>query len=521
MNMQDATPEQLATPDTDEQHSEAFVTVIDAVMGAGKTHWMKRELASLTGPDAERHVRFVYITPYLEEAAKAVDDMTAAGAQDVRLVEFQDLPDEEKQSLKARQGRDRKRDLLYEMLMEGQSAVGSHRLFEVLDPRVMAAIETQNYVLVIDEAVQWVTKLKHSLEKSELASLFKLGVCRVGADLTIEWSDTVPGLADIYYNQHEAHYAGFRSLVMQRKVIAASPEVDDSGVPKSMLLWTMPVEMLKQFEHVFVLTHLFKGSEMDAYLTLHGIETDMMTLDMDRNLVPFTPEHNAARVTQLAGLITVEEDRKLNAIGNPPTRRGRGRQQDPLSKSWFETHKKEAQEIAQQEAQLMGKPPLTKPQLDAVRSAACEQLQRNLTSFFRYSCKTPARENLWTCFTDFREHLEESRGRHYRGSKAEPCFAACNARATNKFNHKTAVAYAVAINHDPDIRNYFKRRGVLVSNEFYALSTLVQFIWRSGIRRPEEEGGPLPVRVYIPSQRMRGLFEDYLQGVLPVPYSAS
>ena len=48
------------------------VTVIDAVMGAGKTYWMKRELARRTSMFAEKHERFVYITPYLKEAEKAV-----------------------------------------------------------------------------------------------------------------------------------------------------------------------------------------------------------------------------------------------------------------------------------------------------------------------------------------------------------------------------------------------------------------------------------------------------------------
>jgi hypothetical protein len=97
------------------------VTVIDAVMGAGKTYWMKRELARRTGTFAEHHERFVYITPYLKEAERGI----------------------------------RKRDHLYELVMSGKSAVGSHRLFEVLDPRTMSLIELGHHTLVIDEATQW------------------------------------------------------------------------------------------------------------------------------------------------------------------------------------------------------------------------------------------------------------------------------------------------------------------------------------------------------------------------------
>jgi hypothetical protein len=125
------------------------VTVIDAVMGAGKTYWMKRELARRTGTFAEHHERFVYITPYLKEAERGM----------------------------------RKRDHLYDLVMSGKSSVSSHRLFEVLNPRTMSLIELGHYTLVIDEATQW-----GPLRIRAFCTAFDSGtpICRIDSETAVQ-----------------------------------------------------------------------------------------------------------------------------------------------------------------------------------------------------------------------------------------------------------------------------------------------------------------------------------------------
>jgi hypothetical protein len=186
------------------------VTVIDAVMGAGKTHWMKAELARRTGPFAETHERFVYITPYLKEAEKAVKDMTDAGAQDVCLVKDKDL--EEGRGI-------RKRDHLYELLMSGKSAVGSHRLFEVLDPRTVRLISLTNYALVIDEATQWVQKYE-DMRASVVGLLFRTGHAYLDENLAVRWNDEAQDITG-KLNEARTPYTAFRELCLQGKLVAS------------------------------------------------------------------------------------------------------------------------------------------------------------------------------------------------------------------------------------------------------------------------------------------------------------
>jgi hypothetical protein len=345
------------------------VTVIDAVMGSGKTHWMKAELARRTSMFAERHERFIYITPYLLEAGDAVKDITAQGAQDVSMVKDKDL-EKRKTMLK--------RNHLYELLMAGKSAVGSHRLFEVLDPRTMRLIELGHYVLVIDEATQWVQKYE-GMKASDLGLLFHRGLAYVGEDLVIRWNDTVPDVEG-RWNEKDANYSAFRSLCLQGKLVASDPTPNKWGVPGSMLLWTMPVEMLKQFSEVFVLTHLFEGSEMSAYLRMNKVEYEMKTLDAQRNIVEYTHEHNAQRVRAMAGLITIVEDPRLNAIGDPVLTGRQGRPKDPLSKGWFESDLKEARRIAREDAPLG----YLLPPLESAEGTSREVLMR-MADAVRYS----------------------------------------------------------------------------------------------------------------------------------------
>ena len=56
----------------------------------------------------------------------------------------------------------------------------------------------------------------------------------------------------------------------------------------------------------------------------------------------------------------------------------------------------------------------------------------------------------------------------------------------------------------PTVKMFIESRGVTVDQDQYALSALVQWIFRSAIRDGE------PITLYIPSERMRGLLIDWL-----------
>lgn len=83
-------------------------------------------------------------------------------------------------------------------------------------------------------------------------------------------------------------------------------------------------------------------------------------------------------------------------------------------------------------------------------------------------------------------------------------FIACNLRASNKFKSRTAIAYPVNRYISPVFIRFFENNGVTVDEDGFALSEMLQFIWRSAIRDNKE------INIYIPSSRMRNLLVGWI-----------
>ena len=84
-------------------------------------------------------------------------------------------------------------------------------------------------------------------------------------------------------------------------------------------------------------------------------------------------------------------------------------------------------------------------------------------------------------------------------------FISSNLRATNEYRDRTAIAYLVNKYINPYIKNFFLSNGIEVYEDEYAISEMLQFLWRSGIRDGKH------ITVYIPSKRMRNLLIDWIE----------
>jgi hypothetical protein len=54
---------------------------------------------------------------------------------------------------------------------------------------------------------------------------------------------------------------------------------------------------------------------------------------------------------------------------------------------------------------------------------------------------------------------------------------------------------------------FFAVRGISLDDDQFALSEMVQFVWRSAIRDNQ------PIDLYIPSKRMRDLFINWMNSI--------
>ena len=107
---------------------------------------------------------------------------------------------------------------------------------------------------------------------------------------------------------------------------------------------------------------------------------------------------------------------------------------------------------------------------------------------------------MWTCFKNAQDRLK---GKGYTKG-----FVQCSARATNDYRHKKNLAYMINRFAHPGIIKYFESQDVKLDQNLYAVSELIQWIWRSRVRDGKS------INLYMPSKRMRSLFSGWIDGEL-------
>lgn len=117
-------------------------------------------------------------------------------------------------------------------------------------------------------------------------------------------------------------------------------------------------------------------------------------------------------------------------------------------------------------------------------------------NYFRNIVKGKSDENMWTTLKIAKPHL--------KGDGYSKGFVELNARATNKYKHKKNLAYVYNRYLNPIEAGFFKKYGIKVNEDLYALSELLQWVFRSAIRDGES------INLYLPSERMRRLLKEYL-----------
>lgn len=126
-------------------------------------------------------------------------------------------------------------------------------------------------------------------------------------------------------------------------------------------------------------------------------------------------------------------------------------------------------------------------------------LRKNLHTVFSTRWKAKANDRLFTCLSVNSSYIA---GKNYKNN-----WLGYSTRATNLFMETHHVAFMMNVFMQPTIKQVCDSTDYEVDEDLVALSHLIQFVFRSAVRKKEK------IKVYIPSSRMRGLFQDYLNGV--------
>ena len=223
------------------------------------------------------------------------------------------------------------------------------------------------------------------------------------------------------------------------------------------IIWTFPVEIFEAFDDVIICTYMFDCQIQKYYYDMYNVAYTKKSI-VNGELVDYIEQKDSL------DKLHILDNHKINHVGDGKY---------DLSKSWYEKHK-----------------------------SNLKVLQNNIYNYVSYlspilaGTKVKSKDVIWTTFKDYKTKLK---GKGYANS-----FIPCNSRATNEYMNSFVVVYPINIFVNPIVKQFFTNNGVEVDEDGYALSELIQFIYRSRIRQNQH------IYCYIPSVRMRSLLYNYM-----------
>lgn len=392
-----------------------MITVIDALMGAGKTSFAIQYI----NDHPEENI--LYITPYLDEDKRVADNVNC----DMQHPTFK---------------HGTKFEDLLNLLQEKENIASTHALFMRLDDSCRDILINGQYTLILDETINVVEpyNLKH---RDDIKYLLENGSIRIADDGRLEW---LGGDIDTSYNK-------IKTLAEKHTLYF---------IDNTLLVWCYPPEIFKLFPKVFIMTYMFKASILRYYLDLINAEYEIKSLKKSEGQFYicdyFKPDLSLYRAKIH---VYIERDLTENFT----------QKESSLSATWLRSGRHEKE-------------------IDIIR--------RNIYNYFTNKEPAKGKQIIWTTLKDCQDKL--------KGKGYTLRFVSHNYRATNNYSEATHLCYALNKYLDPGVIKFFSHNGIRVNQDLYALSEMLQWIWRSAIRNDED------IYIYIPSKRMRRLLLEWL-----------
>ena len=341
-----------------------------------------------------------------------------------------------------------KLDSIKEQIRSGRNIVSTHALFQKFDDEVIDLCKELNYTLIMDEVADVVDD--YMLSKDDFKLLLDGNRISVNEETgEVFWIDESYGK-----DEFEARFEDIRNLCNLGSLCYYKG---------NLFIWLFPIEVFKAFSSVYIMTYMFNAQIQRYYYDYYNLQYTYIHIagnSLDTYRFSLVEDINTPK-RDYSTLIHVLENEKLNSIGEYKTN---------LSSSWYEKN---------------------------ANTPVMKKLKNNTYNFYRHITGSKQTEFYWCTFKDYERQLA-SKGFMSR-------FLPINTRSTNNFKDCTNVAYLVNRYLRPTIKNFFLSRGVTVDEDGYALSEMLQFIWRSAVREYRE------INVYIPSSRMRNLLLEWIE----------
>ena len=406
------------------------VTVIDSIMGSGKTSWSIQFIN-----ESPINHKFLFLTPYLTEVERIIESTNKDFVE----------PSE----------KGGKMNNLKKLIANGENIACTHSLLERCDSELIQLLEAENYTLILDEAINVINDVKKT--KDDIQILLNSFDEEGNPAISVNQKGKVTWNKQLYEN---GGYEVIRNLANSGNLVLFE---------ESKMYWLFPMDFFKAFDEVYILTYMFEGQIQCYYYQLFDIKFYYRSVGFDTQQGYFLTDYISYKNEErkhLKELITIhystpKDKNDLNKIGE---------KHNAFSKSHLEEHLK--------------------------NRVYKEMIKNHGNNFYRHKMDSPTKKVIWTTFKDYSKALCP-RGLKYR-------YVSLNARATNEYAEAKTCIYLANRYMNPLIKRFFTERGIKVNDELFALSEMLQWLFRSAIRNGEA------INVYMPSSRMRSLLERYL-----------
>lgn len=329
-------------------------------------------------------------------------------------------------------------------LLAGQSDIAStHELFKHMNDECRANIRDGGYTLILDEVLEVVQNYK--TQKNDINILQESGCISIDQDGFVSWNEAK--------RDYDSKYNDIKLLAESHSLMC---------VNQTALIWRYPPEIFTLFDKVYILTYLFEASILKYYFDLYGISYEKMSVHGTEDGKYELCDFYEPDTTQFSQLIDVY-DGKMNYSWKQKT--------SALSLNWYK---------------------------NSSNKEHITQLKNNIYNYFQNILGAKSETILWTTFKDFAKKLQ---GKGYSRS-----FLSYNCRSSNEYADTYNLVYAVNVYLNPEILHFFNQKGIEINIDLYALSEMLQWIWRSRIRNGQK------INIYVPSMRMRNLLLKWMAG---------
>lgn len=339
------------------------------------------------------------------------------------------------------------------LLNGGHNIVSTHALFKLFDNEVIDLLLAGNYVLIMDEVASVVSEYNDITQK-DLDTILERFANVDEETGVVKWVDSdYQGKFD-----QEKRLCDLESLVCYK----------GKNGDNKLIMWMFPIRAFLAFKKVYILTYMFDAQMQSYYYKYYNVEYTKIGVNGDSlENYCFTDVSGEEYKYDYSKLINILHNEKMNSIGDPT---------HALSYNWHVNNGKKD-------------------------NAAILRLKNNINNYFRNIINAPSEDIIWTTFKPTKTFL--------KGNGYTKGFIPINMRASNIYHTRTTLAYPVNRFVNQSIVIFMASRGIVVDEDNYALSEMLQFIWRSAIRDGK------PINIYIPSSRMRGLLEKWIEDVKP------